>query len=49
VSVIVDASVVVALVVADERQAAARAQLEEWMEVGEDLHAPAVLSYEVAN
>jgi predicted nucleic acid-binding protein len=49
VSVIVDASVVVALVVADERQAAARARLEEWLEAGEDPHAPALLPYEVAN
>lgn len=48
-SVVVDASVVVALVVADERQAAARAQLEQWVDAGEDLHAPAVLPYEIAN
>jgi predicted nucleic acid-binding protein len=49
VSVVVDASVVVALVVADERQAAVQARLEEWLDVGEELHAPAVLPYEVAN
>ncbi len=48
-SVVVDASVIVALVVADERQAAARVQLEGWVEAGEELHAPAVLPYEVAN
>ena len=35
--------------VADERQAAAQAHLEGWVEAGEDLHAPAVLPYEVAN
>lgn len=48
-SVVVDASLIVALVVADERQAAARAFLEGWAESGEKLHAPAVLPYEVAN
>jgi predicted nucleic acid-binding protein len=49
VTVVVDASVIVALVVADERQAAARAHLEGWVESGEELHAPAVLPYEIAN
>jgi predicted nucleic acid-binding protein len=49
VSVVVDASLIVALVVADQRQAAAQAHLEGWVESGEDLHAPAVLPYEVAN
>jgi predicted nucleic acid-binding protein len=49
VSVVVDVSVVVALMVADERQAATQAKMEEWFEVGEELHAPAVLPYEVAN
>lgn len=48
-SVVVDASLIVALVVADERQAAARAHLEAWVEAEEDLHAPAVLPYEIAN
>lgn len=48
-SVVVDASVVVAVVVADERQYAARAHLDGWLEAGEGLHAPAVLPYEVAN
>ena len=48
-SVVLDASVVIALVVADERQDAARAHLEGWLEVGEGLHAPAVLPFEVAN
>lgn len=48
-SVVVDASLIVALVVADDRQAAAQARLEDWVETGEDLHAPAVLPYEVAN
>ncbi len=48
-SVVVDASLVVALVVADERQATTAVRLEGWIESGEDLHAPAVLPYEVAN
>lgn len=48
-SVVVDASMIVALLVADERQGAARAHLERWVDAGEELHAPAVLPYEVAN
>lgn len=48
-SVVVDASVLIALIVADQRQAAAQAQLERWVDSGEDLHAPAVLPYEIAN
>lgn len=48
-SVVVDASLIVALLVADERQAAARVRLEGWVESGETLHAPAVLPYEIAN
>jgi len=49
VTVVVDASLIVALVVADERQGAAQAHLQAWVQSGEDLHAPAVLPYEVAN
>lgn len=48
-SVVIDASVLVAVVLPDERQAAAQAQLTSWLETGEELHAPAVLPYEVAN
>lgn len=48
-SVVVDASLMIALVVADERQAAVRTRLERWVAAGEVLHAPAVLPYEVAN
>ncbi len=48
-SAVVDASVVIAVVVADERQDAVRTRLEGWLKVGERLHAPAVLPYEVAN
>lgn len=46
---VVDASLIVALMVADQRQGAARARLEGWVESGEVLHAPSVLPYEVAN
>ncbi|MEO7124841.1 MAG: type II toxin-antitoxin system VapC family toxin [Nakamurella sp.] len=48
-SVVVDASLIVALVVADERQVAVAAQFERWIDAGEVLHAPAVLPYEVAS
>lgn len=48
-SAVVDASVVTALLVADERQAAAHAQLNDWIDAAEELHAPAVLPYEIAN
>lgn len=48
-SVVVDASLLVALVVADERQAATRSHVHAWLEAGEGLHAPAVLPYEVTN
>ncbi len=48
-SIVVDASLIVAVVVADERQDAARAHLSGWLDAGEGLHAPAVLPYEVSN
>ena len=48
-SVVVDASVIIALIVADDRQDAARAHLEGWLDAREDLHAPAVLPFEIAN
>ena len=48
-SVVIDASVVIAVVVADERQHVAQTRLESWLEAGEGLHAPAVFAYEVAN
>jgi len=44
-----DASLLVALVVADKRQDSARAHLRGWLDAGEGLHGPAVLPYEVAN
>jgi predicted nucleic acid-binding protein len=49
VSVVLDANVLVALLVADEHQPAAQAHLEAWLAAGEELHAPGVLPYEVAN
>lgn len=48
-SVVLDANVLVTLLVADEHQPAAQAHLEEWLATGEELHAPGVLPYEVAN
>lgn len=48
-AVVVDASVIVAVVVADERQAAVLDHMAGWLEAGADLNAPAVLPYEVAN
>lgn len=48
-SVVVDASDLVAVVVADERQDASRACPEGWLKAGEGMHAPAVLPYGVAN
>lgn len=48
-SVVVNACLIVALLVPDERQTVVQAQLESWVDSGEDLHAPAVLPYEVAN
>ncbi|MDQ3887069.1 MAG: type II toxin-antitoxin system VapC family toxin [Actinomycetota bacterium] len=48
-SVVLDANVLVALLVADERQPTVRCHVEEWLDVGEELNAPAVLPYEVAN
>jgi len=49
VSVVIDASLVVALVVTDERQQAVQTHLAAWLDIGEELHAPGVLPYEVAN
>ncbi len=49
VSVVLDAYVLVALLIADERQTTVRSHVEEWLDVGEELHAPAALPYEVTN
>lgn len=48
-SVVIDASVIVAVIVADEHQDAARTQLAAWLDAGDELHAPAVLPNEIAN
>lgn len=48
-NVVVDASVIIALVAADQRQDAAQAYLDSWLAAGEGLHAPTMLPYEVAN
>ncbi len=48
-SVVVDASLVIALLVFDPQQDAVITRVRGWMEIGEKLHAPAVLPYEVAN
>ncbi len=48
-SVVLDASLVAAVVVADDRADAVRGHLQHWLDIGEGLHAPAVLPYEVAN
>lgn len=48
-TVVVDSSLLVALMVGDERQDAARARMERWLDGGEQLHAPGVLPYEIAN
>jgi len=50
VSVVVDANVFIALVVPDdEHQAIAAAQVSTWLTAREELHAPAVLPFEIAN
>ncbi len=48
-SVVLDANVLVALLIADEHQTTVRSHVEEWLDVGEELHAPAALPYEVTN
>lgn len=47
--IVLDACAVVALVVADDRQAAVQARVEGWLAAGDTLHAPSVLPYEIAN
>ena len=48
-SVVVDASVIIALVVADENQGTVRGRVQGWLDAGDDLHAPALLPFEIAN
>lgn len=47
--VVLDASLVVALAIDDARAPAVTALLQRWLGSGEQLHAPALLPYEVAN
>lgn len=47
--VVVDASVVAALFVADERQEEVHARMTRWIRDAEPLHAPSVLPYELSN
>ena len=48
-AVVVDASVLVVLASSDPRKPTAEAQIQRWLEAGEELHAPELLPYEVAN
>jgi predicted nucleic acid-binding protein len=49
VAVVVDANLLVVIASGDVRGPLASAQVEEWINSGEDLHAPELLSYEVAS
>ena len=46
---VVDACLPVALITPDPKQAAVAAKFRAWAAAGEDLHAPGVLPYEIAN
>lgn len=48
-SIVVDASVLVVLISGDPRSGAAQTHLRQWIAADEDIHAPALLPYEVAN
>ena len=47
--IVLDASLLVVIASGDPRKSLAQALLRGWIEAGEDLHAPALLLYEVAN
>ncbi len=47
--IVVDASLIVAAIVGDDRTPAATGLISEWLGAGETLHAPTLLPYEVAN
>jgi predicted nucleic acid-binding protein len=47
--IVIDASLLVALVSGDPRADAVSARLAGWLESGEELHAPALTPFEVAN
>lgn len=46
---VVDACLPVALITSDPKQAAVAAKFRAWAAAGEELHAPGVLPYEIAN
>lgn len=48
-AIVVDANVLVVLASGDPRKKAAEARILGWITAGEDIHAPALLPYEVAN
>jgi predicted nucleic acid-binding protein len=49
VAVVIDANVLVVMISGDARGPAATEQIEAWLTAGEELHAPELLTYEVAN
>jgi predicted nucleic acid-binding protein len=49
VTIVLDANVLIVLVGHDPRRAVADTHLRRWIESGEDLHAPMLALYEVAN
>lgn len=48
-TVVVDANIIIALVVDDDRQSDVQRQMTDWFSAGESLHAPGVMPYEIAN
>ncbi len=48
-AIVLDASLLVVLASGDPRQPAAQRLIRRWIDAGEDLHAPELLPYEVAN
>lgn len=48
-AIIVDANLIVVLVTQDPRAVYVERQLQAWIDAGEELHAPDLLRYEVAN
>jgi predicted nucleic acid-binding protein len=49
VSIVLDANVLVVLVSGDPRRGVAETHMRQWITTGEDIHAPTLLPYEVAN
>ena len=47
--VVIDANILIVLTSGDPRQGAAQARIRRWIQAGEELHAPTLLPYEVAN